>query len=150
MVGIRVPTRRVLKSALHAFLGTYTSRSTAYDGYWLFGFLVGDLSVIEMDLLAPADATGSAPARVARALAVAKFAEQLAKAGLARDHVRAARLVIERLAPTTSLVEFQERSGFQIRFRATVTADTGLEFAEERIVFVAPHDARLERRSGQR
>lgn len=34
--------RRVIKSVLHNFLGTYISRYSDFRGYWLFGFLVSN------------------------------------------------------------------------------------------------------------
>jgi hypothetical protein len=44
-------TRRVIKSVLRNFLGTYTSRYSEIRGYWLFGFLVPDLGELHFDLL---------------------------------------------------------------------------------------------------
>jgi hypothetical protein len=82
-------------------------------------------------------------------LAVAKFLDQLAKAGLSVSSVASATLVVERLGAATSLVDWHERAGFHVRFRVTATADTGRVFAHEVSVFVAPHDARLERRSSR-
>jgi hypothetical protein len=41
---------RAIKCALHNFLGTYSSRYSEYSGYWLFGFLVNDLTRIDFDL----------------------------------------------------------------------------------------------------
>ena len=40
VIATSMPTRRVIKSVLHNFLGTYTSRYSDYNGYWLFGFMV--------------------------------------------------------------------------------------------------------------
>jgi hypothetical protein len=47
-----VATRRVLNSVLRGFLGSYSSRYSDFDGFWLFGFLVSDLALMEVDLLA--------------------------------------------------------------------------------------------------
>ena len=44
-------SRRVIKGVLGNFLGTYVSRYSDYDGYWLFGFLVGDLGELRINLL---------------------------------------------------------------------------------------------------
>jgi hypothetical protein len=43
--------RRIIKGVLHNFLGTYTSRYSDYDGYWLFGMLVRDVEELSIDLL---------------------------------------------------------------------------------------------------
>jgi len=136
---------------LRGFLGTYVSRYSDWDGFWLFGFLVSELRVMEIDLLgaggdvAPADT----PEAAARALATSKFRDQLAKVGLPAGRVEAASLTLERLAPATGLADGVARAGFQLRFRAATTTDTGRVFEAEQIVFVAPHDPRVERRSAR-
>ena len=43
--------RRAIRGVLGNFLGTFTSRYSDYDGYWLFGFLVADLKDLRIDLL---------------------------------------------------------------------------------------------------
>ncbi len=113
---------------------------------------MSDLALMEVDLLARVElgrGVGTAAAEAARALAVAKFLDQLAKAGLSVSSVASATLVVERLGAATALVDWHERAGFSVRFRVTATADTGRVFAHEETVFVAPHDARLERRSSR-
>ena len=88
--------RKVIKSVLRNFLGTYVSRYSDYHGYWLFGFLVIDLGELEIDLLNEGGGDPDSPVARSRQLAVIKFAEQLQKAGLARSLVRNARLKITR------------------------------------------------------
>ena len=44
-------SRSVIKSVLWNFLGTYMSRYSDYDGYWLFGFLIEDMGELEINIL---------------------------------------------------------------------------------------------------
>ena len=53
-------TRRVIKSVLSNFLGTYVSRYSEYDGYLLFGFLVADFDEL-MNLMGQASLTSKRP-----------------------------------------------------------------------------------------
>lgn len=122
-------SRRIIKSVLHNFLGTYTSRNSDFHGYWLFGFLVEDINQINVDLLG-ADRNqentksrfnrGGAlqrfvysffrhpypyyayrsPIAYAEWLAAQRFAEQICKAALPRSWFREARLEITRSADT--------------------------------------------------
>jgi hypothetical protein len=46
-----MPSSRTLRAVLHNTLGTYLSRYSDYDGYWLFGFLVPRLIELKFDLL---------------------------------------------------------------------------------------------------
>lgn len=159
-----VPTRRALKGALRGFLGTYVSRYSSFDGYWLFGFLVDQCLPMQVDLL-PAvrdhggrglEATpvsppaSTSPEQAARSLAVTKFHEQLAKAGLRPSTVASARLRLERLAPTSELLDGAVRQGFFVRFEVTAKADTGRLFVADEVVFVAPHDPHMERQAASR
>jgi hypothetical protein len=137
-----MPSSRVLRGVLCNFLGTYTSRYSDYNGYWLFGFLATRLEGAVLDLLAhvgkPRDLLESA-----HALAVREFADQLAKSGLDSSKVAHACLRIEQLAADRR----SERSGWNDRFLVTATANTGRRFECEVITFIAPHDRRLELRS---
>ena len=142
-----MPTRRVLKSVLHGFLGTYTSRYSDYDGYWLFGFLVGDLDRAEFDLLAASPTKPGGPITTARELAVRRFAEQLEKHGIDERVVQDARLLMSRLPDDNSVPGQHFRPGYIISFSAIAMADTGRRFERDALVFVAPHDPRLESRS---
>jgi hypothetical protein len=134
---------------LHNFLGTYTSRYSEYNGYWLFGFLVGDLEDVQFDLLTEV-ASCDGVVEVARNLAVGRFAEQLCKAGLDPSLVREVSLQIERLdGQVKGRVNGNECGGFKIRFRASAGTDTGKLFECERVLFVAPHNADIELRSAR-
>jgi hypothetical protein len=143
-----MPTRRSLKGVLAGFLGTYTSRYSEYDGYWIFGFLVGELQPLEFDLIEPDRISVEGPLRNAGELARIKFAQQLSKAGLDSSRVKNARLCIERRSDGRSVPGQHFRNGYSVRFHATATADNGRRFECEKTVFVAPHDSSLERRSG--
>lgn len=140
--------RGAVKGVLRAFLGTYTSRNADYQGYWLFGFIVGDLTRLEIDLLGPVHPAGepSSPLDAAEQLARAKFQDQLAKAKVTSSHLSEATLAIERLSPRSAIAGFRQRAGFDIRFLATATMSRGQQVALDEAVFVAPHDPALERR----
>ena len=90
--------RRIIKGVLHNFLGTYTSRYSDYDGYWLFGMLVRDVEELSIDLLCPSiDAASPLSAVAAIQLAAQKFREQMEKSGLSVLCAQEARLHIMKL-----------------------------------------------------
>src|SRR5688572_2828130 len=93
---------RAIRGVLNNLLGTFTSRHSDYRGYWLFGFLVGKFDELQIDLLAPVANQSGGPEQAATALAAAKFADQLAKAGLTRSQVRDAWLTIRRMPHSVS------------------------------------------------
>jgi hypothetical protein len=143
-----VTTPRILTGVLRGFLGSYVSRNSDFHGYWLFGLLVTDLRRMEIDLLSvPDSAMVLTPDEAARVLAAAKFLDQLTKVGFSVTRLASATLVLERLAQVTALAGCYARPGFNVLFRASVTADTGRVFTSEDVVFVAPHDPRFEQRS---
>ncbi len=142
-----MPTRRVLKSVLHNFLGTYTSRYSEYDGYWLFGVLVGDLKNVQFDLFTEVESSAFL-VDVARNLAVGRFTEQLCKARLDPSSVRKASIQIERLdGQVDGHVNGIECGGFKIRFHVAAETDTGRVFECKCVLFVAPHNAGIELQS---
>ncbi len=140
----------MIKGVLHSFLGTYTSRYSNYDGYWLFGFLVEDMEHVRIDLLeAGGERTEGAPTTTARCLAVSKFAEQIEKAGFSRSCFQEAYLEITKSADSREgIVNGHVCSGYDVRFVATAITDLGKTFESGVSVFVAPHDPRIEWRSG--
>jgi hypothetical protein len=139
----------VIKGVLDNFLGTYTSRYTDYEGYWLFGLLVSDLCELEFDVLAGGGGPDS-PFGVAERVACLKFADQMRKAGLDRSQVRRAWLRMERLrGPVTQYFHFaaqRGRAGYGVGFRAGSETDDGRVYERGRVVFVAPHDPMCELR----
>ena len=48
-------SERAMKSVLHNFLETYTSRYSDYDGFWVFGFIVETMLPANIDLMASSD-----------------------------------------------------------------------------------------------
>jgi hypothetical protein len=136
-----MPSCHVLKSVLSGFLGTYTSRNSDYNGYWLFGLLVDEFDEVRVDLLGPERfPPGRKPWAFARRLAIVKFQEQLAKAGFQPERIHRAELVIQRLPDT--------KNG--VLFTASVVTDDGHSFQREESVLVGPYDARFHRRSTRR
>jgi hypothetical protein len=147
-VATAVANRKVINGVLDNFLGTYTSRYTDYEGYWLFGQLVSDLRVVEFDLLA-GDGGLESPLGVAERVACLKFADQARKAGLDASQVRQAWLRVERLPGAVSqycCFAGQDRAGYSVAFRVGAVTDDGRAYERGRVVFVAPHDARFELR----
>jgi hypothetical protein len=141
-------TRRAIKGVLDNFLGTFTSRYSDYHGYWLFGFLVADAGSLNIDLLPVSVQPGGGPVTAAGDLAVRKFNDQLAKHGLAKPHLRAAAVAIERLPLTVDgQVNGHEVVGYQVRVFASATTDRGRQYQSERLLFVAPHNPSIESRS---
>jgi|SRR6185312_3623449 len=144
-----IPRRRNLKGVLAGFLGTYTSRYSDYQGFWLFGFIVGLPNPLEIDLLGVQE-NALSPEDMAGDLARVKFREQLRKHGFELSAVRRARLVIEHGEHKVGrLAGDFRREGFDTVFRAFVVADTESRFDRREVVFVAPHDERFERRSAR-
>ena len=147
--------RRIIKSVIWNFLGTFMSRYSEYDGYWLFGFLVREVEPQEIDLLGSHSGTGG-PRDDATRHAQAKFADQLEKAGIATSELRSARLWIERLpgeirSRVYIVIPYPphelERDGHHVKCRADVRLRDDSTYTVERTVFVAPHDPALETRS---
>ena len=143
-------THRVVKAVLKNFLGTYTSRYSDYCGYWLFGFLVGDLDEVQFDLLTRAGGNQNTPRAVATLLAATKFADQMCKAGLKPSQFRDARLRIKKLMGTTEeLVNGRARTGYSVSFLASAVTDNGRRYESEQVKFVAPHDPQIEFQSAR-
>lgn len=140
---------RTIEGILHNFLGTYTSRYSDYDGYWLFGMLVGVVGELRIDLLRPSvGASDSAPVRAAVQLAGQKFQEQMEKAGLSTSSVREAWLEISRLPDKQHrVVHGRVWVGHNVRFVARVVSNYAKMYEREMSVFVAPHDPAIETRS---
>jgi len=137
-----------MKSTLYNFLGTYTSRYSDYDGYWLFGLIVGDLQQLSIDLLHPDSGSQErTPKAVAVSLATIKFREQAVKAGVPLESVRDATLVIRKDPETKrSFVDYAERVGYNVLFSVQAIMASGRVYQAETSVFVVPHDSRWERR----
>ena len=144
--------RRTINGVLHNFLGTYTSRYSDYDGYWLFGLLVGEVGELKIDLLSPTvGTTTSVPVEAAVQLAAQKFREQMEKAGFSVSCVKEAKLDITKLPVSRrGVVNGRVCAGHDIQFVARVISDYGKTYESGVSVFVAPHDSGVESRSTRR
>ena len=147
-------TRRVMKSVLMGFLGTYTSRYSDFGGYWLHGQLPMGLQHYHFDLMALAEANTftlgltikEKVREAARRLAIRRFSEQLEKSGLNVDVVREATLQIRMKPALVNGRQGDEFSqGHMVEFVADALMDNGRRYQKESIVFVAPHDPSKER-----
>ena len=141
-------TRRAIKGVLGNFLGTYESRYSDYHGYWLFGFLVGELGELRIDLLGQPIHDPKSPLEVAVQSAAIKFKEQCQKAHLVLDQVQKAWLTIRRLPGSIrGPVNGRPCDGYSLRFTAEAVMVGGRSYGRDQIVFVAPHNAAIEQRS---
>ncbi|MHB1033936.1 MAG: hypothetical protein ACYC35_06360 [Pirellulales bacterium] len=143
--------RQKMSSVLHNFLGTYTSRYSDYNGYWLFGMLVDHVDSLDVDLLhADKSSVENTPLAFAKRLAAEKFADQLGKAGLFKSSLREARLSITKSPVVThGPVNGHVCAGHEVRFAARAVSDRGKACERTTSVFVAPHDRRVEVRSAR-
>jgi len=135
-----------MKSALRGFLGTFTSRYSDYQGYWLLGQLPASMQQWTVDLLG-SHSDRDSPTDSACRLAIRRFTEQLGKSGLSLDVVREATLQLVR---NPNSVEGRQgdymAEGQFVDFVVRVVMDNGCIQEETRAVFVAPHDPGKERR----
>ena len=139
-----------IRNALAGFLGTYSSRNTDYKGYWLFGFIVDCLSELHIDPLMQPRSLASTALHAARDLARAKFLDQLLKNGITVDRVRQAALTVRRLpGKLERSIDDHVRAGFMVNFHIEAVMQDDRSYDRSCIVFVAPHDAEVERRSAR-
>lgn len=146
-----MPRRSAIDSVLHNFLGTYTSRYSEFDGYWLLGWVVREVDRLRIDLMEMRSipCTAREPLDVARIHAVRRFADQVEKAHVARWIARAD-LVIHRSDVTRmAMVYARQRTGWDVRFEATAFSDVGNAYRRSVTVFVAAHDPGMESRSAR-
>ncbi|HJT76836.1 MAG TPA: hypothetical protein VJ739_06500 [Gemmataceae bacterium] len=146
-------TRRVIKGVLGNFLGTYVSRYSDYGGYLLFGFLVGTLDELRINLLGQSASDSRSPTGAAALLAAARFEEQRQKAHLPASRIREAELTIRRLPGlVTGSINGRACPGYNVSFRVAAVMDNDKRYERERVEFIAPQEVALEflfRRSGQ-
>jgi hypothetical protein len=132
------------------FLGTYISRYTDYNGYWLFGFLVSDLEELELDLLEPKVSDAKSLLGVTVLWASAKFHEQVEKAALPRAYIKNANLKITKSPMSTQgAVNGRISSGYNMNFMVQSVMDNGKHHERKRSIFVAPHNANIEIKSAR-
>ena len=137
---------RALQGILGNYLGAYLSRDSDYHGYWLFGFLVHELTEMRVNLLQPS-ADDRDHFRFAIELAVRRFHEQLQKGRVQLDRVRAAELTLKR-EPTAVLttVNGTATTGWVVRGSVVVEVLSGRQFTAERRILVTRHNPTLEYR----
>jgi hypothetical protein len=141
--------RRVIKSVLWNFLGTYVSRYSDYGGFWLFGFLT-DIDELRFNVLGPTASDPDSPMGVATQLATEKFKQQCEKAGIAPSQICESWLAISKLpGAVRGPVNGRPSDGYNIKFTAEAVTDLGRRYKKERTVFVAPHNAAIEIRSAR-
>ncbi len=144
-------TRRAIKGVLQNFLGTYVSRYSDYDGYLLFEFLVSELGELKVNLLGQSVSDPDSPVGVAVLSAIAKFADQRQKAGLTAAQVRDAYLTMQRLPGLRAgEVNGQSCEGYNVRFLVEAVMNGNGRYEQERAIFIAPHEAKVGRRSMRR
>src|ERR1700761_321087 len=113
--------RKVLNGILAGFLGTYTSRYSDHEGYWIFGMLFRDLNELKIDLLKTDVCLDQKDLKeIARELANRKFREQMGKAGLAISLLEGANLTIVKSPHVImGLVNGRICPGHKVLFSAT-------------------------------
>jgi hypothetical protein len=144
--------RRVIKRVLDNFLGTFTSRYSDFDGYWVFGFLVESMDSMNLDLLnVIAEGIDVTPSAFVRRQATQKFAEQLMKAKFPTSRLQEAHLTITRspVARFGTVNHYRCCAGYDVRLLASAVTDLEKTYSSTLSIFVAPHDPQAELRSGR-
>ncbi len=133
-----MPSRKVLKSVVRGFLGTYVSRNSEFDGRLLFGFVIDSLSHAEIDLNAsePASPVKNPRGELSR-LARQKFQEQLSKVGLPTSVVQSAVLTIRKGEPRVGGLG----RAFDVSFNIRVETDLGRVYQAGVREFIEPHSS---------
>jgi len=144
-------SHRNIRGMLHNFLGTYTSRYSDFDGYWLFGLLVDDISELYIDLIeVRSECNDTMPMIIAKQLAVTKFSEQMEKVGLPTSCIREAHLKITKSPELIDgFVNGWLSSGYQVKFVVEAVTDLGKTYESTLSLFVALHNPKVEQRSGR-
>lgn len=140
---------RRIQGVLCNFLGTYTSRYSNYDGWWLFGFLADEIQQLTIDLLNPQITNSeNRPLILAAQLAGRKFREQMDKNRIAISLIREARLEISKLPQSKDgFANGRASVGNEFRFAVQTTTDFGKTYKTEATIFIAPHNPKIESRS---
>jgi hypothetical protein len=143
--------RRAIKGILHNFLGTYTSRYSELNGYWLFGFLVEDIQPTRIDLMSTNYEESNMPMSTAKRLAVRKFTEQIEKANIPISWFGDVFLEITKSpSPTECYVNGRLCIGYEMNFVANAVTDKGKLYKSTSTIIVAPHNSKLELQSRHR
>jgi hypothetical protein len=149
MAWVTMPRRREVLSVLRGFVGTFLSRYSEFDGYWLFGFLVPEPREWGVDLLpvepGPAHGRHSAdPLTWARHLAKRLFADQCRKGAYPVSWLSTATLELHIAGPVdeelTDPIHLAGRPVYRVRAVASVTSDLGRGYSVTGEVLVCPFD----------
>ena len=149
-----MPSRKMLKSVIRGFLGTYVSRNSDYNGALLFGDVIDHLTVDEINLTESAPTPPSmapehaliglarfkfqdqmTPEHALTALARFKFQDQLSKSGLPLSVVRSAILTIRKCDPSATCVS-------EVLFTVRVESDLGRVYEDGVREFIYPNKPR--------
>jgi hypothetical protein len=144
---IAMPRRREMKSVLHGFLGTFGSRYSDHQGYWIFGFVISDLTERTIDLLA--DDRDDGPAAFLARIARSTFRQQLEKHRLPVSVVRSAQLDLQRSNEADRGLGHHVSGEYELMMTARVTTDLGKTYSREMSIWVAPHNPSREHRSAR-
>ncbi|HEX4342556.1 MAG TPA: hypothetical protein VH255_04150 [Verrucomicrobiae bacterium] len=144
-------SHQILKGILQNFLGTYTSRYSDYEGYWVFGFLTLEAEQVTINLLNPeTDFSENQTLAFAVNLAKRKFSEQLTKNNFPISRIREAHLEIKKLPePKKGFVNGRASAGNDFRFTTKAASANGKIFEATVLVFIAPHNPSIESRSAR-
>lgn len=135
-----MPTRRIIKGVLGNFLGTYVSRYSDYNGRLLFGFLVGNLDDVRINLLGQEVHNPDSPMGAAILSAIARFDEQRQRAGLDGARIHEAWLTIKQLpGPVLGAIHETPCLGFNVEFTVEAVMDDSKRYQRNRVVFIAPN-----------
>lgn len=139
--------RRRLTGVLYSFLDAFVSRNSDYDGYWIFGLLVGEACEVLIELLRTSSNEGSVYSAAAR-IAQSKFTNTLKRSGIPVEFVSQARIIMTKLEPATpGLVNGRTSNGHLYSVRAEAMSDLGKQYTASKVIFIAPHDPSVEHRS---
>ncbi len=146
---------RLMKGVPHNVLGTFCSRYSNIDGYWMFGFLIphlelSDINSLTIDLIGDCHIRNSLILHTVHRRSVSVFRDQIGKAGFSLSHVRSATLNIS--WPRQDIdgqVNLHKCEGRAVLFRVCIVTSHGRMCDAEMKMFVAPHNPRVEHRSGR-
>lgn len=143
-----MPARRQFKGVLDNFMGTFTSRYSGYRTGWLYAHLVEHLGVLKFNLFEDAP-TGTDPISYAHRLAIERFGEQMAKARVSRDQIKAASVRIWRDKEPIWGHRGEPCWGYRVHVVGRAEDVRGLAFESTYSHWVAPYEEEREKKVRQ-
>jgi hypothetical protein len=138
---------RVIKGVLHNFLGTYVSRNSDFEGYWLFGFIVEEIQQVRINLINKNLDDSNRRIMIAERVAIQRFTELANKAGMQMSWLNEAYLEITKLiSPLDVYVNDRLCTGYKLLFKVHVETDLGISYENSSSLIVAPHNPEIEKR----